>query len=233
MIKILIAVIVLVLVGGSVALYVTKSSQTEMKNNEQNTQTQQKPITEGSFTPDVTKNFRGSGTFRNLLGLGKNVMCTIRYTPANFDGTFNGTVYVSGDKLRADMTTTGTETGELKTSIISDTVTNYIWGTSEQGSMAIKSTVIVDTGNKTVTNPNQFNLDENVDYDCRNWTVDSSKFVPPQDIQFMDMSAMMNTVPKVGTDLKNVDVKALQCGACAQITESGPKTECLQTFACN
>jgi len=39
-----------------------------------------------------------------------------------------------------------------------------------------------------------FDLQDEVSYECERWTVDASLFVPPPDVEFTDMTAMMEAM---------------------------------------
>lgn len=234
MIKILIGIFGLVLVTAGATFYVAHNTQMEQKKTSQEMGTEQRSITEGAFAPDFIKDLNGSGSFKDLLSLGKDVMCTISYAPTKFEGTFNGTAYVSGDNIRIDMTTSGESMGDMQISVINDATMNYVWGSTSAGAMAYKFAVNTDESDKTASDSGQFNLDEYTDYDCTSWTADGSKFIPPTDITFTDQNTLiMQMAPDGVMDLSDEGVKAMQCSACDQITEGDAKAQCLQTFACN
>jgi hypothetical protein len=189
---------------------------------------QRKTVTEGAFAPTNNQTETGSGSFRTLLSLGKNLSCTVSYTSTDSDnaGTYNGTVYVAGQKMRMEFTTS-VEGIAMKSNVINDGTEGYMWGTGPQGSMAIKFKA--DPSQTETQKQNEFSLDQNVNYNCKNWSVDESLFVPPADIEFLDMSDMMKQVMPQGTE----GMRSAQCASCNQIGDKTAKAQCLEALSCN
>lgn len=191
-------------------------------------QSEPKGVTEGAFAPVPTQTENGTGSFRKLLGLGKSLSCSVSYTSADTHGagTYEGTVYVSGQKMRMEFTTTVADVS-MKSNIINDGVQGYMWGSSAQGTMAIKFPI--DATQTGSAEKQKFNLDQNINYNCKNWSADESQFVPPADIKFMDIGSMMKQAMPKGTE----GIKNAQCATCNQITDASAKAQCLQALSCN
>jgi hypothetical protein len=140
-------------------------------------------ITEGAFAPKTEDSMKGSGTFKSLLGLGKNVMCDVSYMQRELNTQVNGKVYASDEKMRLNfmMQTNGQQT---ETNMINDGIEMYLWGKTEGGDMAMKFTI--DKTETDSKNNDQFDMNTDVDYSCQNWNVDASLFIPPDNLTFID-----------------------------------------------
>jgi hypothetical protein len=177
-----------------------------------------------------------SGSIKDLLARGSDTQCS--WSTTNDSGKATGTVYVSGDKFFQDFSTTQAKLGEIKSYLLKDGEWIYQWNsmskmgtkmkTSEVEKMAedVQKNSPIDTDVK----PNEegrrnIDLDNKVDYDCQKWNVDASKFVLPADIQFNDLSQMLNNLPKSGGQ-----VPADACQMCDNLPVEA-KAVCLQN--CN
>lgn len=212
-----------VVVIGAVALYVTvKEPLLSLLTNES---ANPKTITEGSFAPVYKNDMKGSGTFNKLLELQKNVVCDVSYSQKESSTQTTGKVYVSGEKMRGHFSVT-TQAGPVETDVINDGTDMYVWGKTASGDIAMKFTI--DTTATSATRANQFDMDTDVDYSCQNWNVDASFFILPSTTQFVDTSSLMDV--KTQTAVPNM--KAIQCGACEQVSEEIEKAECNAMFSC-
>ena len=162
------------------------------------------------------------GTLASLLGAGKNTMCKMSYSDEN--GSTEGTAYVSGQKMRGDFTYTAD--GKAMTShMIRDDQYSYIWSDEESKGTKIKTELTEQAQEETASPAPQggVDVDKEVDLDCSGWGVDNSKFTPPSNIEFMDLSATMMQVQE-----QSQDTKQQQKAACDQITDPQAKAACLQ-----
>lgn len=184
-------------------------------------------ITEGAFAPNGENSMRGSGSFKNVLGLKKNVVCDVSYIQEGAPSPISGKVYTNGEKMRANFIME-VEGNGTETNVINDGKEMYIWGKQAQGDMAMKFTIdeTIDSSKEQA----QFDMNTDVDYSCQNWNVDASLFIPPSNLNFMDTSSMMkqgaNGQPSAP------DMKAMQCSMCDQVESVEGKAECKAMFAC-
>lgn len=144
-----------------------------------------------------------TGTMKDLLGSKKSQVCTAK----SADG--ESTVYISGEKMRAESKTT-VEGEVVDMVVISDGSWQYIWDQNSKEGMKLQAEEVdtkdlpdVGQGQDTtseVAGTGAENLtDESFDFDCKGWNVDEKKFVPPIDIVFQDLNAMMEGLD-FGTD---------------------------------
>jgi hypothetical protein len=174
-------------------------------------------------------------TLRNLIAAGRTVSCT--YTdPA---ASTSGTMKVANNQVRGDFTITA-EGANTTSHMISDGKIMYIWSDS-QGNLGMKYdlTTLPTPGAGTLAPTGQaqpLDLDKQLDYQCSDWAADPTVFTPPANIQFQDLSSLMNNlIPKV-TGIPASDVKtpsnATACATCASLTGDA-KTQCTQALGCN
>lgn len=160
------------------------------------------PLEQAATADDVVAVESGKGSLLGLLALGKSQECSF---VVRVDGmTQEGTAFYDGGNARVDTLVTGAGTPEPMASyMIMDKVagTMYMWGTA-QGNQGIKLalTESVDTPDapSTDASPQSVTPDMAVDYTCKPWRVDGSVFVPPADVEFMDMTDMQKMMEGMG-----------------------------------
>ncbi|QQS38933.1 hypothetical protein IPM62_06165 [Candidatus Woesebacteria bacterium] len=173
-----------------------------------------------------------NGKLSDLLSLGKDYTCS--FNQIDESGNKNsGKVYInnSGTKLRGDFTYQLADGTSQSGGVIRDDEYSYIW-TDGQGGFKTKVDPDVkdifgenmSTGEKSVLTD-----DTNMNFDCDNWKVDNSVFVPPVNIVFTDLSEGMLQLNESGVG-NNQEV---DCSLCDQIPEGDEKNQCLTAFGCN
>lgn len=146
-------------------------------------------------TPDRTAD-TGTGTFADFFGSGENVYCT-------FSGDYDegvsgeGEFWYANDKMRVEATTR--VDGEVYTSnMINDGDKVYVWGGTAAGMQAMvmdaDTAMNEDSTDSTQTEQAAARVDmqQRVQYECNPWSARDTQFVPPSDIEFVDMQAMMD-----------------------------------------
>ena len=141
----------------------------------------------------IKESFTGTGSFLDLMGMGRDLMCNFSYVADDTNAAVAGTVMVSGEDIRGDFEM---EQANMlyKSHMIQDGTTIYTWSESPQGNFAImmplnEAEEADSTSSSDYERP--VNMDNDVDYDCQPWSADASVFVPPQDVEFMSPEAMM------------------------------------------
>ena len=134
----------------------------------------------------------GKDTFANLFKVNRPLECTFSY---NEDGRLNeGTVFINGKKSRIESMYNDSNGVTFASSLIVNGEIMHIWGDAPQGKMAIKMKIPTSAESAGSASQSQFNLNTAVDYTCALWNVDESIFVPPSDVQFLDIDDMMQGV---------------------------------------
>jgi hypothetical protein len=218
---IIIAVIVLLLAGW---YFLKSSNKTELKSSTQNKQT-----AAAENSPMSLKE----------LMMGKTQKCEVGLDSQNTQT--QGTVYISGGKMRGDFKSQVNGKTEI-THMINDGKTQFVW-TEGSSEMAFKISLeaLQQNSQDTTQAQNQtFDLETKRDYNCTSWTEDSSSFSVPTNIKFTDYSEMMKSVQTApasgGTGVKggasgSVDVKAMQCAACNSLSGE-EQTQCKAALSC-
>lgn len=217
--KIIATVVAVVLVGAGGYYVIQNNGQSSVQEQENSTDTSKLDTNDTSFA------MNGEAAFRALFLSGQSLKCDVQYTPDEIEGTAVGTVYIAPEQFRADITMTGAM-GSTDMSVIHTNTTGYAWGQTPVGQMAIKFDTDNDT--KDAENSESFDMDENVQYNCQKWNVDTSVFQPPSNIEFIDLQAQMQS-----TIDANANINAMQCSACNQISDPSAKAQCLTAMNCN
>jgi hypothetical protein len=171
-------------------------------------------------TPATTESKASSGSLKSLLSGGKNQTCQVSYTAS--DQKVAGTVYVAGgNKMRGDFTLTDSQNKETVSHMIVDSQVGYFWSSASTQGMKMKiEEVSPSPAASTATQGADLNRD--VEYKCSDWAVDNSKFSPPSDIQFTDLTQTVTNLQNQATTVKP-DLKSI----CNQITDPQAKAACL------
>lgn len=144
-------------------------------------------------TPKLLEKSKFSGSWTDLVKLGGAYSCTIASTAMTGAGEADtsGTVYVAGTDLRGDFTSTVNGKVE-ETHMIRVGDLSYVWSSSLPQGMVMTITGDGAKSGDTV-GTSGMGVDDNASYewDCNPWSKDESKFAPPSNIEFMDLSSMM------------------------------------------
>ena len=123
-------------------------------------------------------NLTGTATLAELISRGGNWECSVGVPSGASYGPFEGIVYVAGDQIRANFAYPG-DSRNPHDSMLQTGGVMYNWG--DQATIGSK---------KTITSPKSGYIVEGQDsstpvtYNCKPWSVDSSKFVVPTNIKF-------------------------------------------------
>lgn len=174
---------VLVLGGGYYAY--TKFSGKSAYNSEDFRAQESTKETDSTNTKGV------KGTFASVVARGENLMCTFEYN----DGTniTSGTIYIadSAKRIRGDFNIEKSAAGSMQATLIRVDGYNHIWSSSLTQGVKVK---VAAEEESRLFSGKDGGLDENTEFDCKSWTLDSSKFTLPAGVNFMDASAQMPQV---------------------------------------
>lgn len=128
----------------------------------------------------------GSGTFMDLMRLGGSFECKVSSEDPN--AVSNGTVYVSGEKIRGDFTST-VDGAAYDSHFINAEGYIYTWSSAmPQGMKMANKGMMEGEGPGKAEAPQSFDPSVKVDYECHPWIANSGKFSPPSDVTFMDFT---------------------------------------------
>ena len=146
----------------------------------------------------------GMGSMRDLMMRGESMECSFTFTDAD-GASGEGTSFFDGERVRMDtMVQFDGQTYNASNIIRSNEM--YAWGTMPQGEFAI--VMPLEDGmedEEFMDEEAPVGVDEEVDYDCQPWSVDNSVFTPPQDVEFMDMSEMMQGMMQGMPDMEDME----------------------------
>ncbi|MEN9920141.1 MAG: hypothetical protein RL538_34 [Candidatus Parcubacteria bacterium] len=157
------------------------------------------PVSVEGVGPADEKSFSGNGTLAELQAKGKNLECQIVVEKSGQE-KIEGTYFTSGGNLRGDFVMPAAEFGgTVVSSMIVGGNSMYVWSKIGDDTFGFKSDV-TDEKTKQVDTKEPVPLDETVQYTCSEWaTVDGSIFIPPADVQFKDLGAVVEAGMEYGT----------------------------------
>ncbi len=174
----------------------------------------------GSFT----------GNVKGLLGFNKTQKCT--WIEPN-EG--EGVVFVSGKKTRSEIKMLATSDQPAQEMFsISDGEWTYSWDPATKKGMKAKIQEVTET-DEADSELAEYERASNIKYDdeaetkeadaehnfqCSKWKADPKLFIPPTDVEFIDMNAMMDQIRQNPQDMSQI---------CEMLTGK-EKAECLAGF---
>ena len=138
--------------------------------------------------------------------------CTFTYSDEM--GSGEGTSYFDGEQMR--VSAMHEEEGmTLVSNVINDGMYMYVWGESQEGDFEGDFAVRMEaTEESMMEHEDGLNettaFNEEVDYDCREWSIDPSVFNPPAGIEFMDMGAMMEGAMQGAPDMDMPSIEEME-----------------------
>lgn len=220
-IGIVVIVIAVLALGGGAAYVATRSkSSVDVKVSENATTS-----AEATVNADVSQNT----SIKGLLASGRSLKCT--FADVTEAATTNGTVYVSGGKMRGDFSAAVDEVGTMHSHMISDGEYMHVWmDTMKQG---FKMKVSGTTTTQTSQAPD---INKELKYECNPWSADASLFALPAHITF---SESITTGVGTGVGAKaNVDANASvkgtasQCSMCDSVPAGAARDQCKAQLGC-
>ena len=191
-IKNIVVVLTLILLAMGGYYFLGSGDKSSESNNTQNDASQSEL--------ETSDRQQGRGALLSFLGQGRSVMCTFSHQDAETSFKSEGEFYFDGvsEKFRVD-STTNDENETYVTHMINDGEFTYLWS-EETGDQAFAMKMSADIHTKAEAqefvdsnndNNKPVSLEEEVEYDCNSWSVDGTKFIPPSNVEFMDMASMM------------------------------------------
>ena len=148
-----------------------------------------------STNPELLK---GKNSIMSLVGLGKSMECTFVFSGEGVRG--EGTGFFDKGLARIDSLYSGSSTEAMSSYMIIDSSAKvmYTWFTVDGKTQGIKMsteqtpspTPVPPVNRVDINKQTQVTPESDVQYDCKPWRADTSVFVPPANIKFMDMTDM-------------------------------------------
>lgn len=163
---------------------------------------------------------RVKSSLKQMLGMGKSVSCEMSANQA--EGIVSGKVNVSGSRMMGDFKMSDESGKMMDTYMINDGEFTYIWSSETPQGTKIKNNAV--TSGKSDQPQNNLDQDKEVDMECTNWSPVSGSFIPPSDIDFIDMSSMMKAIINEKSDQPVTTQKSI----CDAVSDPQAKAICLQ-----
>ena len=226
--KIILVVILLILLGGGVFYFLGRSSSSPLK----------------SVQDQIMQGTTQKKSLFDFFSMGGSQKCTFSDKTNNSSGT----VYVGNGKMRGDFQSNDNGTTS-QTHMINDGKYVYMWTEGQKDGYKMSLDTIKqqaaqessNTGNTPSDNqtPSQaVNMNQKADYSCGGWSVDSSLFTVPSDVNFVDYSAMMQGAMKgvtpptqTGTGMTKGQQQS-ECAQCNQVPAGAMRNQCLSALKC-
>jgi len=200
------------------------------KNQEQNQPSQDSNQQKADEKKSDSLENKITGTIKDLLEMGKSLKCTA--TSKNDKFFAESVTYVSGKKVRSDVTSQVDEATKVTSHIIILDDWMYNWsdnfytGTKFNMSAMNKQADMpkenADKGSQPFTANSP--IENKSDFDCSLWVADDSIFAIPSDVTFTDQTQAMNGL------INNVQQKQKStCEMCDTIPNAEAKTQCKAT----
>lgn len=162
-----------------------------------------------------------------MLRGGKSLHCTFSFKDEVEKMEQSGEFYVDGQngKFRSEIDATVSSPNQMKIKMhsISDGQYAYSWNsTNDKTGFKVK---LEEASNVSETDKQKTgDLEQKIDFKCRNWSVDNSMFELPAGVTFTDMNQMIQDLKKpsagAGVNL---------CAMCDMISDAAAKSECQQS----
>lgn len=191
----LIIVCVIAILAAGYALVVLFGTE---KNNPTTEQIEQVSV-DGVGMPADRKSFSGIGTLTELQVQGKDLECQVVFEQTDKESV-EGTYFTSKSNVRGDFVVPAPEFGgTIVSSMIVGGNAMYVWSKIDGETFGFKSDMS-NPKTEAVDTKEPVPLDAQVKYTCTEWTeVDGSVFVPPVDVQFQDLNAVIDAGMEYGT----------------------------------
>ncbi len=177
----------------------------------------------------------GMMSLKELMASGANQMCTFSYSGPN--GSTEGTSYIANNNVRTDFKGTDENGKTYEGGMIMDGSYAYSWTTDTKEGIKMPITETLEQEidksqqNEDLYNPQYVDPDAKTDYKCSNWNIDNSKFTPPSDITFIDMSEQMKVYDEMMKQNTESTDSQSACAACDSLTGEAA-TACKQALKC-
>ena len=199
-----------------------KENSKEVSKTEQNQKSDKSDNTDGNYFE----------TMSDLMARGKNMKCT--YTQkVDGENTADGVVYMADKNVRVEITANKGTAREGKMYSITDHEWSYSWteGSPKGFKMTLEATELDKKQKESVSN-----MAKEIDFKCKPWKKDNSKFKVPSNIEFEDMSELAKSLGDIdlGKEVENAKTQgdAFICNICKTVPVEG-QAECLGDVVCD
>lgn len=184
------------------------------------------PVVETNEPAPITT----TATFADMLKNGKSLECN--FSTTNDGETTIGTMWIDGSSQRMKGSFVR---GNQTFNVIVANNTNYMWGSELENGISMNlepgeafADVANDEENTTVADVGLTDTMP-IDFTCKKWFIDENNFIPPADVQFTDMSAMMKQMQNIVPNGNSIESA---CAVCNFLPEGEEKASCMTDLGC-
>lgn len=215
---VIIVIIVLLLLGGGAFVMSHKSTKSTAAQT-------------ATTTVNPTETAANKGTLGSLKSLMTSALPQTCTFSTQKQASTNGTIYVSGGKLRGDFTSTN-QGQTINGHMLVDSGFSYIWTDLNKQGMKV---AITEAQVNTAANSQAMDLNQDVSYSCKPWVADESKFTLPTDITFMTFT-MPKAAATTGATTSGASIATgavtSPCSACDSLPAAA-QSVCRTQLHCN
>lgn len=224
-IVIALTVVALLIIGGGV--YMMNRSSTPAGTMQAN---QQGKVGNFNGAAGNTQGTMQTTSLKNLMASANNQQCTYN------DGSGNsGTTYISNGKMRGDFEAKNQDM-IITSHMISDGKDAYVWSDGEPKGFKMSLASVENVqANAQAQQQQTMDINKEFEYSCASWSVDTSVFTPPSNVEFQDMSAMMENANKMMENANqngSMEGNSSACAACDQAPQEA-QAQCKAALRCN
>jgi hypothetical protein len=167
------------------------------------------------------------GTIIGLLSGGKTLNCQVTYP----DNKGTGTIVVADKKFAGDFTMKGTDGKETTGHMISDGTFMYVWSSGLPMGIKMNLADAKNAAQKAGSTNQSVDINQEVGLNCSPWAPDNSKFTVPTNINFRDMSQLLQQVaPQAAGKTVTPGTQTGGTSPCDQITDPTAKAACTKAL---
>lgn len=184
---------------------------------------------------DYLKDGQGEITsLSKIIAMDKDQRCIFRRMDENV-GKMQGVTYVSKEKIRTDFNIVTPDEQRIDGGMIIANERIYTWNSDMSFGAIVSipqgedgrflSGIDEGTWNDRYVAPNQ-----EIEYDCEDWKADQSRFIPPRDQQFTDLT-QIDFSQEQDVDYKEEQIKMDNCQAC-ELLDGEDVAKCKEQVNC-
>lgn len=210
-----IVIVILLALGAGAFVLSNKTPKTSVLNDQ--------------MTPGAqTQNANQKKSLKDLMGLGLTQECKFTDSVSGSQGV----VHTQGNKIHGQFTI-NLESQTMVSNMLSDGENIYIWSEGQPQGMKMAISSMDDFSDAPEDQKGSVDLNQQVDYSCGVWVVDPSVFEIPTNIEFQDLSALMQETQQMMEEVQeeSSSTKIEQCEACDSLPGSA-KDSCRQALGC-
>ena len=173
-------------------------------------------------------------TVQDLMARGKSMKCTYTFDVEEGDGeTSTGVIYMADKNARTEITVKNADgsTGKMYAIVDQEWTHNWIDGASEGIKMKLEASEMDEENEETVSD-----MTNEVEFECKSWKKDNSKFEIPTNVVFQDLSEMAAGFKDVDLAKENENAEAqaniMVCELCQNVPAE-LRAECLDGVVCD